>query len=210
MSELTVGQLKGLTVNSNIVTVPSGHSLAVPTLLGDSSGTITIPSGQKLYAPGSIVQISTMRLDTRTSIGYSSGTILSALNISITPKFASSLLMVEWVLFYEADYNATFRICRDGNLISNSGYQGYNNTDGNRWSGVAPVLYDGDVASTPNSQLIRHYVPAYSTAATTLQVAMIQSAGASGTIHLNRSFSSSGSDNYEMGICTAMIWEIAQ
>lgn len=189
MSELTVGQLKGLTVNNNTITVPSGH---------------------KLYAPGSIVQISTIRLDTKTSIGYSANTILSALNISITPKFASSLLMVEWVLSYEADYNATFRVFRDNNLISNSGYQGYNNTDGNRWSGVAPLLYDGDVASTPNSQLIRHYVPAYSTSATTLQLGVIQSAGASGTIHLNRSFASSGADNYENGICTAMIWEIAQ
>lgn len=30
MSELSVGQLKGLTVNSNLITVPSGHKLAAP------------------------------------------------------------------------------------------------------------------------------------------------------------------------------------
>jgi hypothetical protein len=72
MSELTVGQLRGLTINNNIVTVPSGH---------------------KLYAPGHVLQVVTAT--TATPVSTTSGTFISAgLSASITPTFASSRIVV--------------------------------------------------------------------------------------------------------------------
>lgn len=72
MSELSLGQIKGLTVNSNIVTVPSGHTL---------------------YAPGHVIQIVTGY--TATGVTNSSTTqVDTGLSATITPKSANSKILV--------------------------------------------------------------------------------------------------------------------
>lgn len=73
MSELSVGQLKGLTVNNNVITVPSGHTI---------------------YAPGTIVQVVT-GVFTGGEIGNSTTTFVdTGLSAVITPKFATSRILV--------------------------------------------------------------------------------------------------------------------
>ena len=78
MSELSVGQLKGLTVNNNTITVPSGH---------------------KLYAPGNTVQ-TVQTVDTAvTTISTGSGEIFwpyNNLNTTIVPKFSGSKFLVRF------------------------------------------------------------------------------------------------------------------
>lgn len=79
MSELNVGQLKGLPVNSNVMTVPSGHTL---------------------YAPGHVIQTVEGTTTTPTVI---TATTQQPLNLSatITPKFATSkILVIASVQFY--------------------------------------------------------------------------------------------------------------
>jgi hypothetical protein len=72
MSELSVGQLRGLTVNSNVITVPAGH---------------------KLYAPGHIVQV--VSASYSTPVTNNSGTYVSTgLSATITPSSTSSKVMV--------------------------------------------------------------------------------------------------------------------
>ena len=72
MSELTVGQLRGLPVNNNIVTVPSGHTL---------------------YAPGSLLQV--VSGFTETAVTNSSVTFAdTGLTATITPRLASSRILV--------------------------------------------------------------------------------------------------------------------
>lgn len=73
MSELSVGQLRGLTVNDNVITVPTGH---------------------KLYAPGHVLQVVSTTFTgvfSTTSTTYSDVTGLSA---SITPGSANSKILV--------------------------------------------------------------------------------------------------------------------
>ena len=72
MSELALGQIKGLSVNSNKVTVPTGHTL---------------------YAPGHVVQTVS---GTLTSPGASSATTFTSIGLTatITPKFASSKILI--------------------------------------------------------------------------------------------------------------------
>jgi hypothetical protein len=151
-----------------------------------------------------------VRTSARTTFSYNNDTIISALNIAITPKYANSLLLVQWQVSYEADYNGVFRAYRDNGLIYTSGYQGYNENDGNSWSGIAPMAYDGNTASTPWTQLIQYFVPAGSTAATTLQLAVRSSANATNTFFLNRSVESAGGIAYEIAVSNAVIWEIAR
>ena len=73
MSELALGQIKGLTVNSNIVTVPSGHTL---------------------YAPGHVLQVvSAVKTDIYTMTS-STWTNVPNLSVTITPKSSSSKFLL--------------------------------------------------------------------------------------------------------------------
>lgn len=162
------------------------------------------------FPPGTVVGFNRIRTTARSAYGYNGDVILSDLNISITPKFSNSLLLVQWQVMYESDYNSVFRVYRDNGLVYTSGYQGYNENDGNGWSGIASLQYDTDVASTPSNQMIQYFVPAGSTNTTTLQLAVRSSYNTGATFYLNRSTNSAGSNAYEMGVSTAVIWEIAQ
>lgn len=181
----------------------------------NSSGTMSISATRldlpsMTYQPGSVVQVATKRTSARSTYGYNGDTIISDLNVVIYPKFANSLLIVQWQVMYETDYNSVFRVYRDGGLVYQSGYQGYNENDGNTWSGVAPAVYDTDTASTPQVSFIQYIVPANSTAGTTLQLSIRSSIPTGATFYLNRTVNSGGASAYEMGVSTAVCWEIAQ
>ena len=77
MSELSVGQLKGLTVNSNVMTVPSGHTL---------------------YAPGHVIQV--VQVVSKAQWASSSFGLqdISGMSLSITPKSASSKILLRAVI----------------------------------------------------------------------------------------------------------------
>lgn len=172
-----------------------------------------ITSGQLDYArmpAGTVVGFNRIRTSARSAYGYNGDAIISDVNISITPKFSNSLLLVQWQVMYETDYNSVFRVYRDNGLVYTSGYQGYNENDGNTYSGVAPAVYDTDTASTPQISFIQYFVPAGSTATTTLQLSIRSSQPTNATFYLNRSVNSAGSGAYEIGVSTAVIWEIAQ
>ncbi len=72
MSELSVGQLRGLTANSNVITVPAGHTL---------------------YAPGHVVQV--VEFTSSTVVTNNSSTYVSTgLSATITPSSISSKIMI--------------------------------------------------------------------------------------------------------------------
>jgi hypothetical protein len=72
MSELSVGQLRGLTVNDNVITMPSGHSL---------------------YAPGHVVQVVSVNNST-TATNSSNTYVTTGLSATITPSSTSSKVVV--------------------------------------------------------------------------------------------------------------------
>jgi hypothetical protein len=72
MSELVLGQLKGLLVNDNVINVPSGHTL---------------------YAPGHVLQAVSSTYSTGANT-TSSSFVTTGLSASITPKSASSKILV--------------------------------------------------------------------------------------------------------------------
>jgi hypothetical protein len=90
------------------------------------------------------------------------------------------------------------------------GYEGYNHDAGNqRWSGYVPVKYDGDEASTPQSNYILYAVPAYDTARRSYMPAVRSAGGTAYNMTLNRTLNSLGQDAYEVSVSTGTIWEIA-
>lgn len=194
MSTLSVGNLQGLPTNSNVITIPAGHVL---------------------YAPGMIAQVKYFRSDVRTTYTANTsgnGTTVTELNLTITPKFANSLLLMQWMINGEMHQDSVFLIHRDGSLVTTAGYTGYNSVGGNnRWSGVMSAFYDQDQASTSSNWFLQYAMPAVSTAATTFAPAVRASGGTAYTLSLNSTLANSGgADNYENTISTGTIWEIMQ
>lgn len=192
--------------------------VAVSSLVNTAgTGAIAVASGHKLYQPGTIVQTIWARSDARNT--YSSavsgnGTTITDLNITITPKFSTSILLVTWMVngeFSGAAWDNVFVIHKGGALITTAGYEGYNSIGGNnRWSGFVAGTYDTDAASTPENYRIQYWIPAGATTSQTFAPAVRSSSGTAYTFYLNRTVSSAGADAYEVLISTGMIQEIAQ
>jgi hypothetical protein len=82
MSELSVGQLKGLPINNNVVTVPAG---------------------QTLYAPGHVLQVvSTTKTDTAAS-NTTSYQDIPGMSVTITPKSATSKIFIGVTMTFGVD-----------------------------------------------------------------------------------------------------------
>jgi hypothetical protein len=193
MSELTVGQLRGLPVNNNVVTVPSGHTL---------------------YAPGHVVQVKTVRSDSRSTFSMNNsgnGVALSPLNLEITPKFSNSLLLITWMVNAESNNDGVFVLHKNGSLITTSGETGYNAEAGNnRWSGVASMSYDENDSSTPSNYYLQYFCLANSTSSQTFAPAVRSSSATNQVFYLNRPKDAIGESSYENMISTGTVMEIAQ
>lgn len=176
----------------------------------NSSGTVMskIDSSGEFVNPGTMLQFVNTRSDAIVSYSFSTGngTEISALNMTITPKYANSKLLMQWELGYESNYNGAFVIWKNGSILSN----GYNTVIGNQnYSGYAVTAYDGgDVASTPNRTTITFVDSPGVTTATTYSLA-IRSHEAS-TFRLNQAFSNAGANAYENQVSMGYIMEIAQ
>lgn len=172
-----------------------------------SAWTQVVPSG-------SVLQTVIKRSDTRTTYAANNsgnGTTVSELNLTITPRFASSIIICDWVIGGEMHQDALYVIHKDGSLITTAGNEGYNNVIGNaRYSGMISGFYDQNEDSTPSNWKIR-YVDSttLSTASRTYAPAVRGSGASNYTLALNRTLNSSASDNYESMVSYGVAMEIA-
>ena len=175
---------------------------------------ITVTSGSNIYLPGSCVQIATVRSDNRTTYSAPNsggGTTITDLNLTITPKNANSMLLITWMISGESNENVNFLVHRGGALITDSGYEGYNNMAGNTvlQSGYTTSWYDTDVSSTPATFYIRYQIPAGNTSSRTYAPAVRSSSnGSTYTFYLNRTASQLGTEGNENGISNGIVMEI--
>jgi hypothetical protein len=183
---------------------------------GEASGAISVATGYNLHQPGSVIQTVWARTDTQTTYASAisgNGTAIAALDFSITPVFADSIIAISWMIngeFSGSAWNNVFLIWRDSALITTPGYEGYNSLGGNnRWSGFVGAAYDTNAASTPENYRIFYWQPAGSVAARSYQVAVRSSDGTAKIFYLNRTVSAPA-DAQEVMISTVMCQEIAQ
>jgi len=141
MSELSVGQLKGLLANNNVITVPSGHTL---------------------YAPGSVVQVIQTVLSARQTLASPTVfTNITGLMANITPKFANSKIMVDVITHASVSGSTTitFRVTRNGTAIGvgdagRGGQAGFRIENSNpAWADVAVYKF----LDSPNSTAQQQY-----------------------------------------------------
>lgn len=175
---------------------------------------IGIDPGSYLYRAGQILQTVYARTDTQTTYASAvsgNGTTIAALNITITPRRANSLLLCTWMINGEIGENNVFLVHRNGALITTVGYEPYNTDAGNqRWSGMMSAFYDNDQNSTPSNWYLQYAVPAGETASAVYAPAIRSANSTAQTFFLNRTVGSAGTDGYEVMVSTGMIQEIAQ
>lgn len=178
------------------------------------SAVTNLSGNGSVYIPGTVVQVQTIRSDSRTTIASNNsgnGTTITQLNLSITPKFANSKLIMQWMLNGEVGNDAVFLIHKDGSLITTAGATGYNSEGGNvRWSGVVSAVYDVDNSTTAGNYFIQYECVSGSTATQVFAPATRASGGSNTTLFLNRTLTSTGADTQEAMISNGTIWEIAQ
>jgi hypothetical protein len=193
MSELSVGQLRGLTVNNNVVSVPSGHTL---------------------YAPGHVIQVINVEDRGRSSQGLPVNTFINvgSLEARITPKSASSKIIIQARWFGELSaqdvtYNSMWGVSRNGTQIG-----GQPDPSGTVISGVTTTALSywlNDAASTPESMSLFISDTPGTTSEIIYRVTFIASGG--GTIFNNRVAAWTGQvSGYELGTSSLMLMEVAQ
>lgn len=106
-----------------------------------------------LESPGAIAQIKTVQ--TRDNSTFSApvsgnGTVITPLNIVMTPKKAGNMVILEWVVHGEISHNNNFLVARNGILLPNA-----TNASNNRWAAVTTADFDNNDSSTPNEKVIR-------------------------------------------------------
>lgn len=196
-------------------------NLKVATLAANEtiSNNITVQSPSHIASPGAPIQTLYYRTDERSSWAAPIGTPELAtrvlpLGLTITPKKANSLIVMEWMVNGEFHHNAQWVIFLNNSVVSTPGYWGYNGAPAisGRWVGYVPGRFDGanNNSSTPDTYFIQYSIIPNSTSTMTFYPAVKSSDGVAQTFFLNRTLSSLGADNFENAISTGIIMEIAQ
>jgi hypothetical protein len=165
-----------------------------------------------MYANGVPLQMTYLRNDTKSTWSFatagSTGTVITDLNSSITPRRTTSKILVTYCIAYEVYHDTVFQLYRnDGGANTKIGN---NATDSNYWSGIWLPSYDAENSSTPRQATLMYLDSPATTNTCTYQL-MIQSAGTgAGTFYLNRSVGSAGQANYEVAISQVFLQEIGQ
>ena len=188
---ITGGGLNTLSNNSTIT-------------IDDNTALVSRATGTVIDAGSTILQTVFLRYDQRTtwSAPVSASTIVSDLNLSITPMFATSRILITYMLSFEVHHDTVFRLGRNNvELVRN-------NTDGGRWSGWANPGYDQDTDSTPKTTIYMHIDSPATTSTITYNLMVGSSSAAAYTLCMNRNVGNVGSDDRETGISYVMLQEI--
>jgi hypothetical protein len=176
---------------------------------------IQIQTPSYIASPGAPVQMLYSRSDELSQWSAPVGLVATQilpLGLTITPRRANSLIVMQWMINGEVHYDTVWEIYLNGQLIRTPGYQGTNNAPSSpgRWSGYVAGIYDtaGDVNSTMENTFIQYSIVANSTSTMTFYPAIRASGATAYTFSLNRCAGSIG-DSYETGISTGVIQEIA-
>lgn len=183
-------------------------SLAVSEIGGtlSSNNVVSIASNSVIDNLGSPIQTYYCRTDKLLSYSTTPsgmGNPMRDLQLTIKPRKANSLIVLEWMINMESYENSVFVIWQNESIL-NSG-------KGNFYDGIVSSTYDRNQDSTPANIFLQFIVPAYNKNVRSYLPAVRSSySGSSHTITVNRTISSTGQDAYETMISTGTVMEIAQ
>jgi hypothetical protein len=167
----------------------------------------------KLHVEGSVfgsglaIQCITTQYTAQTAYSSPTGltpTQVSVLNLTITPKRATSKIVLQWMVNAEFHQDNVFLVYRDTTLI------GYNTDRGNvQFSGVVSAAYDQNEDSTPSNFCINWIDTPATTSAITYSLRVRSSSAGSYTLYVNRTVAQVGNNSYEAMCSNGIAWEIS-
>lgn len=181
MSELSVGELKGLLSNNNMITVPSGH---------------------QIVQSGMIIQTVQTVLSARQSYGsVTTWTDITGLSLSITPKFSTSKILISSsvIASISGATSINFRILKNGSAIGigntgNTGQCGWRiEVSNTAWANTGSYQYLDAPGTTSQLTYKVQVLPYYD----------------GRTVTINNSYNGGAGDDLT-GISTITAMEIAQ
>jgi len=209
---ITTGSLIANTVTVNNTLTVTGNTTSGNVTATNVVRASRIAATSSFAAPGVAVQLVYNRVDSKDVYSFatagSTGAYITSLNTTITPRSATSNVLVTYCISYEVVHDTIFRLYRSVGGVDTM--IGTNTTDANYWSGVWNPGYDADNASTPMTTTFMYLDSPATTSAITYKL-MIQSAGTgASSFYLNRTINSAGQGSYEVAISQVFLQEIAQ
>ena len=203
-----------LTINSNNVTLPNITAATIDysndtVLIRDQNDSNKLRSATMAQFFPQCVQTIFQGINSYTAVNTGSGTQITDLNASITPRSSSSKILVTIVLNYFADNadSGVFRLTRNGTEIGS-------NSNGSSLYGIAPVFQAAPNFTGITNTVISFYDTSPSSGSNTY-IINVFSAGAGGsysTIYLNRCSAdvTSGPNNFNRArtSCTMTLQEV--
>jgi hypothetical protein len=159
-----------------------------------------------IYAPG--VSIQTVAENVHDIVTYPSATsrTISPLTIRITPKFATSKILLQWMINIELGENNVFSIYRNGIKT------GYNTSvPDNIWVGAMSAAYDLNVDSTPENMYLAWIDTPNTTGVLEYTIVVRSASTSSFPVYFNRSATGAavGQTNREIMVSFKCATEIA-
>jgi hypothetical protein len=178
--------------------------------IGTSSPTAKLHVNGAIYAPGHPVQYVGQNVHDIVVYGNSVGRYITPLDITITPKFSNSKIMLHWVINGEAHHDQVIRIYR---FISSgaSTLIGFNSNNQGVHSGAAPIHHDTDHNSTLNTHTVAWVDTPNTTSAVTYRIFSRPSNNGTNWFRLNRTVGggSLGQSGHEIAVSYKSATEIA-
>ena len=167
--------------------------------------------GSQLSNVGKVLQVVFNRSDAVTIYSGSTDHVIAELNTTFVPISATSKILINYNICYEATANHTFKPLLNNSVITTAGEESFNSVAGQVvWSGIAPEVYDANVDSTPQYLSFQYFHTAGSTASRYYGLYYQSSTPAATTFKLNRAYggAATGQSNYEVGVSSVVIMEI--
>lgn len=209
-------------ISGDLIQPTLGTNITVPDAMGINVGNTRVGQIGAGYGAftGNVVQCRVTRYDTQISGSTGSGidgVELTGMRVSITPRFASSMILCQFQISAELsgnDWDAMFTIYKNG-VVPTGTYAGFNTVVGNAlWSGLSmtgPYDSTNNVDSTPWTQsFVYHDFPNTTNTLTYAPGIKTSNSGSVKTFFINRTSSSLGTASFEVGVCFSTVWEIAQ
>lgn len=182
-------------------------------------GGLTIADSGSISYPGRIVQMKHVTYKTRTSWQNASSntgsvtTNVPGMQVDLQCKFASSKVVIEARMNGDIHHNTVFRYTVNGSPITTAAYDSYNDDAGvQRWSGITCAPYDGisNNNSTPADVFFMVFYKPGNTNNNTYRIVSREGNTAQSTNYINRTGGSNGTNSYETGVSSMIIYEIEE
>lgn len=179
-----------------------------------ASGIISVAAGDVVYSPGSVIQViqnHTYSVSaTSFPASYTTFTNIPELTASITPKSASSKILIEVRWFGEftavgVAWDSMWNLKRGTTLI---GRDTWFNDRASGIGGSSTSYTSTDANSTPEMAYF-NYLDSPNTTSTITYNGCINCGNQAGTVYTNRTVAA-GASSYEHGTSSVTLWEIAQ